>query len=560
MEDSNYYTDQRIRDHIVNDKHMKGIPGIVSPVQDQRMAYWKNLKYGMIIHWGLYSQIGGVWNGEPVKDGYSEQIQMWANIPESEYVNVAKSFTGEYFDPDEICLLAKEAGMNYIIMTSKHHDGFCMFDTDTTDYNVVKQTLYGKDPLKLLSEACRRHGLEFGVYFSLVDWHQGHLFDVDNNNLIPSSIEGVIKKQLKELMTNYGPICEIWFDMSSPTPDQSQEFIRIVREYQPEAVINSRVWNNMGDFRTLGDNEVPSVNIEGAWQTPASVYQETWGYRKWQTRDYLDEKVKELLKGFVGGGNYLLNIGPRGDGSVVEFEAEVLRQVGQWIRRHPFILEASETQFDQHPWGQIKIHNNKLYLIVTRRPENRILLHGLLANVSDVVEEGTTNGMIWHQEGDTLSIMLPSVLTEPVLPVIEVQLNQCIEVFPKKTVILEEGQQQLTTNDLYQGYGYRDQGNYNSMHQTVVRDTAYLLGIQRGNVFVELFGNAALDKTYCIQWGETFYTIKGKELNSFQIGPLKIKENVVTPFTVRLAKSSFAGEPLDFSFELANLYFKKDNY
>src|SRR5699024_10877676 len=116
--------------------------------------------YGMFIHWGLYSEIGGVWNGEPVTKGYSEQIQMWANIPESEYLKVAHDFTAENFDPDEICELAKDAGMHYVLMTTKHNDGFCMFDTETTDYNIVKQTPYGKDPLKLLSEACERRSEE----------------------------------------------------------------------------------------------------------------------------------------------------------------------------------------------------------------------------------------------------------------------------------------------------------------------------------------------------------------------------------------------------------------
>ena len=123
-----------------NSENVKGIAGQIPLSDDPKIAAWQRLNYGMFIHWGLYSEIGGVWNGEPVTKGYSEQIQMWANIPESEYLKVAYDFTAENFDPDEICELAKDAGMHYVLMTTKHHDGFCMFDTETTDYNIVKQT------------------------------------------------------------------------------------------------------------------------------------------------------------------------------------------------------------------------------------------------------------------------------------------------------------------------------------------------------------------------------------------------------------------------------------
>src|SRR5699024_7386552 len=316
-----------------------GIKGIINWSDQENIANWQNLQYGMFIHWGLYSELGGEWQGEPVKKGYSEQIQMWADISEEDYKEVAKKFSAENYDPKAICQLAKDAGMKYIVITSKHHDGFSLVGTDTTNYNLVQMTHFAKEAIKMLAEECENYGLKFGLYYSLVDWHQGHEFNHQNNNTINDHIEGVIENQLRELLTDYGPIAEVWFDMSSPTLAQSEKFAGIVRELQPDACINGRIWNNKGDFRTLADNQVPEISLEGAWQTPASIYRETWGYRNWQERNDFDGKVKDLTHTLVSviarGGNYLLNIGPKGDGSILPFEAEVLEEIGKWVKRHP---------------------------------------------------------------------------------------------------------------------------------------------------------------------------------------------------------------------------------
>src|SRR5699024_2708493 len=153
-----------------------------------------------------------------------------------------------------IVCLVKKSGMKYIVVTSKHHDGFCLFDTKTTDYNIVKSTPFGKDILKILSHECQKQAIKFGIYFSLIDWHLGHQFNTNHNNLISSAMETGIKERLTELMTNYGNSVEVWFGMSQPTPKQSTALSEIVRKYQPLAASDGRTWNNKGDFRTLGDN------------------------------------------------------------------------------------------------------------------------------------------------------------------------------------------------------------------------------------------------------------------------------------------------------------------
>ncbi len=541
---------------ILNYSEIQGIPGSFEYTDNSRISSWKKEQYGMFIHWGLYSSIGGVWDGKPAKKGYSEQIQMWEDISETDYLKVAENFTAENFNPSEIVALAKKAGMKYIVITTKHHDGFCMYDTDTTDYNIVKKTPYGKDPVKLLAEECERQGIKFGIYYSLIDWYMGHNYDLNNNNPIPLHIEEIIEKQLTELMTNYGSIFEIWFDMGAPTPAQSQKFIDIVRKYQPEAAINSRIWNNMGDFRTLDDNEIPSVTIDGAWQTPASIYNETWGYRKWQIRQDLPGKVKELLSGLMGGGNYLLNIGPRGDGSVVEFEKDVLESMGQWIKRHPEVaMDSADTQFDHQSWGKIRVHDNTLYLILMEEPEDKkIEIKGLLTNVNQIVEDGTDHEIEWSKEEDNLVINLPSTFSESVLPVLKIELDDEAQFIPEKTILFDQKlEQKIKSDDLYYVYGYADNGNYKTARQTLVKYKTYILTSRDSDVIINLSGDADPTKNYKVHLGEQSHVVSGEKLNSSKIGPFKMTKNKVEPLVIALAEPSHTGEDIGFDVDSISL-------
>ena len=310
---------------------------------DIRNRNWQQLRFGMFIHFGLYSVPAGVWNGKKVEFGYSEQIFHHGHITKTEYEALAAKFNPINFDPDQIAGLAVDAGMKYIIITSKHHDGFSMFHTKHSRFNVVDATPYGQDIVKQLAQACARHGLKFGVYFSWIDWHYPHAMPMSlhNSDPIPPKHMEFNLAQVEELMSNYGPIVEVWFDMGAPTPEQSRDMAAVVRRLQPDAMINGRIWNDQGDFVTLGDNELPTRLIADPWQTPASIYHSTWGYRSWQLREDLNGKIADLTSGmrqvFEQGGNYLLNIGPRGDGSIVEFEAEVLHGIGKWIRENQIL-------------------------------------------------------------------------------------------------------------------------------------------------------------------------------------------------------------------------------
>jgi alpha-L-fucosidase len=350
---------------------------------------WFDDKFSMFIHWGLYSELGGVWNGVPVTRGYSEQIQAHAGIYSDVYAQVAERFNPLHWNSDSIVLLAKKAGMRSVVITSKHHDGFCMYNSQYTDYNIVKAAEHGRDILKELSEACARHGLNFGLYFSLIDWHYPPAYPISSHNadFIPLKHHELNKNQVSELLTNYGPVSELWFDMGSLEPSQSRELRELVKSIQPGCMVSGRLGNDMGDFTVMGDNEYPDYTLSTPWQTPASMFDETWGYRSWQERGDPDEKIREKLESLIRvvsrGGNYLLNIGPRGDGSVVSFEKDVLAGIGRWLDINGEAVYGTRPAGtgNSHSWGEITSHENRLFLHLINPPaEGVISLHGFEGN------------------------------------------------------------------------------------------------------------------------------------------------------------------------------------
>lgn len=300
-------------------------------------ADWAGDKYSMFIHYGLYSIPGGVWDGKPVTRGYSEQILTFGIGFSDWYEAYTQEFGARAFDAEAIVALAKAGGMRSIVMTAKHHDGFCLFRTATTRYNVYDATPARRDLLAELAEACHKQGMGFGIYFSLIDWHfPGAMpFSSHNADPITPSHHEYNKAQVAELLTRYGKVDELWFDMGSQTPAQSEELYHLVHRLQPDCMVSGRLGNDYADFCVLPDNQFPDYDMMLPWQTAASMFHETWGYRSWQERGKVSDKVAEklghLVKVVSMGGKYLLNIGPMGDGSVVPFEHEVISRIGEEI-------------------------------------------------------------------------------------------------------------------------------------------------------------------------------------------------------------------------------------
>ncbi len=413
------------------------------PAQQKPAQKWLDQKFSLFIHFGLYSQYGGVYDDKPVTRGYSEQIQSFAGIFSDWYADAAREFNPVNWNPDSIVALAKKAGMRSIVFTSKHHDGFCMYQSKYTDFNIVDATPYKRDLMKELAEACKRGGIDFAVYFSLIDWHFPQAYPISSHNADPLTPEHYTfnLKQVEEIMTNYGPISEIWFDMGSLTAEQSRGLYELVNRLQPECMISGRLGNNYVDFSVMADNEYPDYKIGVPWQTAASMFDETWGYRSWQERgnaqDKVNEKIASLIKVISRGGNYLLNIGPRGDGSVVEFEKEVLLKMGAWTNANAEAIYATKANPFPHAfsWGDITTRDNSLYLFV-RKDNQAIDLNGFNGKITDVSVLASGEKCRYQQnlKSNSVQISLPENPENIPVTVLKVSFEDRFTVLPKDIV------------------------------------------------------------------------------------------------------------------------------
>ncbi len=346
---------------------------------DDADTHWRSLKFGLMMHWGIYSVAGGVWQGENIP-GYDEQIMHRARIAWPDYLTLLDGFTAAQWDPDAITKMALDAGMRYLVITAKHHDGFNLWQCGLSDFNATDAAAAKRDVLKALSDACELSGIDFGIYYSLIDWHYpgAHPMSDTNSDPITDALELYSVGQLRELLTGYGPLCEIWFDMSIPTAEQSRRLAELVHQCQPDCRISGRIWNGFDDFMECGDNETPNYWFDGPWESSVTMFHDTWGYRSWQERGPLEDKIREKIRdvAFVTarGGNYLLNIGPRGDGSIHEFDAAVLKGIGAWMRSHGEAIYEGEPQ--PHlplDFGYATAKPGRMYLYVANPPVDGVL-------------------------------------------------------------------------------------------------------------------------------------------------------------------------------------------
>jgi len=294
----------------------------------------------MFIHWGLYAIPAGRWQGEAVP-GIGEWIMLRSRIPVPEYEQLAHQFNPTKFDADEWVRLAKQAGQKYLTITAKHHDGFCMFDSKVTDYDIVDATPFGRDPMKELAEACQRHGIRLCFYYSQTqDWHHpngdGNDWDYDEASKdFAGYVDKYVKPQVREILTNYGPIGMIWFDTPKRmTPEQSRSLVDLVHGIQPECLVNGRIGNALGDYAETGDNVIPGERMDQDWEVPATI-NDTWGFKSddhnWKSTQDL---VRKLVDCASKGGNYLLNVGPTAEGVIPQPSVERLLAIGQWLERN----------------------------------------------------------------------------------------------------------------------------------------------------------------------------------------------------------------------------------
>ena len=311
--------------------------------QDAKMQWFRQAKYGLFIHWGLYCIPAGEWKGQHYQH-IGEWIMHDAQIPVKEYEQLASQFNPVKFNAEEWVQMAQDAGMKYIVITSKHHDGFAMYHSQVSKYNVYDATPFHRDPLKELSEAAARHHIKFGFYYSQVqDWHEpdgnGNTWDFgpdDGHKNFDKYMNEKALPQVRELLTGYGPLCLLWFDtprgqISADHADRGQKFIDQVHELQPATLIDGRL-GIKGDYRSMGDNSIPNEVVHEDWEVPATI-NHTWGFKKddtdWKTPEDITFKLVDIVS---KGGNYLLNVGPTSEGVIPQASQDNLRAVGRWLK------------------------------------------------------------------------------------------------------------------------------------------------------------------------------------------------------------------------------------
>ncbi len=400
--------------------------------------------YAMFIHWGLYSHIANKYKGKTFY-GIGEWImhQRMADIPVDDYQAIAKQFNPTKFDADAIVKLAKDAGMKYVVITSKHHDGFAMYDSDANDFNIVDATPYGRDPMKDLAAACKKYGLGLGFYYSHnKDWtfpgaNGGPAKTEDGKDADFSYyFENKCRPQVEEITSKYGPIELVWFDTPGGMPKKYvEELIAITRKNQPNALVSGRAGHGLGDYVTHGDMEVPYGNVEGMWET-VDTTNDSWSYA-WYDENWKTPKeiVYRLVSTVARGGTYMLNIGPRGDGSVPEPAQLALRKSGEWIQRYPFVVygTAASPWGRALPWGDVTVKENKLFLSIFTLPEKRLLnLPGLKTKIKSIslISDGKKLPLSYESEKNWTRIELPREISEKLVPVIEIELAGAPEVDP----------------------------------------------------------------------------------------------------------------------------------
>ena len=359
----------------------------------ERVLWWKDAGFGMFIHWGLYSIPAGEWKGKDIP-GIGEWIMKHAQIPVKEYRELAKQFNPVKFDAKTWVKIAKDAGMKYIVITSKHHDGFAMFKSDATPYNIVDATLYGKDPIKALADECHKQGIKIGFYYSQSrDWNEpnglDNTWDFTRKRNFQKYLDEKVKPQLTELLTHYGPVSLIFFDTPlSISHEQASELKALVRKLQPECIISGRLGGGVEtDYASTGDNDVPLCVERGYWEVPATL-NNTWGYKVKDNNWKSPFDVTRLLYEIAGGGgNYLLNVGPTSEGVIPEASVKILKKVGIWMKRNGEAIYGTDASPYKagFPWGTITTKGHKLYLGFFRWPQNQhFSLDGLKSKVSKV--------------------------------------------------------------------------------------------------------------------------------------------------------------------------------
>jgi alpha-L-fucosidase len=435
--------------------------------KDERMKWWREARFGMFIHWGVYAQLAGVYQGREQQHGGAEWIMNRMKIPVAAYQAYAKQFNPVKFNADEWVKTAKNAGMKYIVITAKHHDGFAMFKSGASKWNIADATPYGKDILKPLVAACKKQGVKLGFYYSQAqDWnnpggsaarkpaaegwanpdsakidaftkeHTGHWDAAQETKTFAQYIDEVAVPQVKELMTNYGDVAVLWWDTPTNMTDDAALKLQELLKLQPNIITNDRLKrpNFPGDTKTPEQKIPTQAELDGRdWETCMTM-NGTWGFRtsdtKWKSVEVL---IRNLCDIASKGGNYLLNIGPKPDGTFPEESVNRLKEIGDWMKVNGEAIYATKAspllpfawgRCTQKPAGE----GTTLYFSVFDWPKDgKLVINGLTNEVvAATLLAGNTALKTGRVEGNVI-INVPSQPVNVIATVIKVQVKGTIE-------------------------------------------------------------------------------------------------------------------------------------
>jgi alpha-L-fucosidase len=420
------------------------------------MEWWREARFGLFIHWGLYAQPAGEWEGEQIP-GISEWIMARAEIPVREYEKLAGTFNPVKYDAEQWVLLAREAGMKYIVITSKHHDGFAMFDSEASDYNIVDATPFARDPLKELAEACEKHGMRLGFYYSQAqDWHEpgGTYWNIEQGEPhwdpdlerepLMNYVEGKAIPQVREILENYGGLDILWWDTPRGMTEEAATALREVADQYPDMLQNNRLYRPWpGDFSTP-EQHVPPTGLDYDWEVCMTM-NTSWGYKhydhNWKSTETL---IRMLVDIASKGGNLLLNVGPTAEGEIPPPSVERLKGMGAWMKINGESIYGTEASpFFKLPWGRCtsrEIRNGTLlYLHVFHWPGSGLLsIPGISADVRRIYPLADPGRKLPYQfEGGNLLIELPEELPDPVNTVVVVKIKGQPDIVSNMPVLKE---------------------------------------------------------------------------------------------------------------------------
>lgn len=395
--------------------------GFAQDATPAELKHFDDIKFGLFIHWGLYAIPAGEWKGQYVR-GIGEWIMNYARIPVKEYEQLAAQFNPVKFDGEAWAQLAQDAGMRYLVITSKHHDGFAMYGSQASKYNIVDATPYAKDPMKALSAACAKRGIGFGFYYSQdQDWHEpngrGNTWDFPAERNPQQYLEAKVLPQVKEILSGYGKLALIWFDTPGMLSVQQVTDLRdLVKRMQPSCLLNSRIGHGKGDYFQTGDNAIPIQPYRKTkWEVPATL-NDTWGYKK-NDRNWKDpaDLIAKLADIVAKGGNYLLNVGPTAEGVIPEDSQRILRTIGRWLKVNGesiYGTSMSPFYFPDITW-RCTWKPNRVYLHLINWPGATFRFEGLLSEVKKAYFLANRKAVKFRRDGVALEFSLPAQPVDP---------------------------------------------------------------------------------------------------------------------------------------------------